>query len=56
MDRFEIENRVVLKGILSDIRNTCDFYFKKSVSKSAKPNRLLFADRERIFELNYETE
>jgi len=45
-----------VKDFFDKIKNTCDFYFKKPVSKGGKPNKLIFADKERIFEMNFETE
>ena len=56
MDRFELINRVVVKDFFDKIRSTADFYFKLPVAKGGKPNRLMFADKERIFELNYENQ
>jgi len=55
MDRFEMINRVIIKDLLGEIKETCNIYFKLPVSKGSKPNRLLFADKERIFEFNFET-
>ena len=56
MDRFEQIHRIVVKDLFKQMRNTCNFYFKLPVNTGGKPNKLIFADQERIFELNYENE